>query len=106
MPKAVAVVDGSKDIHFIDRMTGEKVNLVSEFIVEEAGPVHFVHCDRCGKRVRLTKTANPSNIIIHRSSKSCSPSRQLMVSVADPSAASPSIFRQPSMRGSLVSALI
>ena len=53
MPKAVAVVDGSKDIHFIDRMTGEKVNLISEFIVEEAGPVHFVHCDRCGKRVRL-----------------------------------------------------
>ena len=76
MPKDVAVVDGPKDICFIDRMTGENVDLTSEFIVEEAGPVHFVHCDRWGKRFRFMKTANPSNIIIHRNSRSCIPTQQ------------------------------
>ena len=104
MPKAVAVVDGPKGIRFIDQKTGENVDLTTEFIVKEAGPVHFVHCDRCGKRVRLTKTANPSNIIIHRGLKFCIPTQQVMVSVVDPSAASPSIFRQPSTQTSLVSA--
>jgi len=83
MLKAVAVIDGPKDVHFIDQKTGENVDLISEFVAEEAGPVRFVHCDRCGKKVRLTKTANPSNIIIHRSSKSCN--HQMTVSVVDPS---------------------
>jgi hypothetical protein len=72
MPKAV-VIDSPTVIRFIDQKTGEIVELTSKFVIEEAasGPVHFVHCDRCGKRVRLTKTANPSNIIIHRSSNIC-----------------------------------
>ena len=99
MPKAI-VIDGPTDIRFIDRMTGENVQLLSEFIVEAAEPVHFVQCDRCGKRVRLTKTANPSNIIIHRSSKACN--QQSRDSVVDPS---PAISQQPlaSIQGSLVS---
>ena len=47
MPKAVTVIGGPKDVRFIDQKTGDNVLLISEFVAqaEEAGPVHFVHCD-------------------------------------------------------------
>ena len=105
MPKAIAAIDISTDICFIDRMTHENVVLISEFVVEDAGLVHFVQCDQCGKRIRLMKTAKPSNIIIHRSSKACNQHMRDSESIAmvDPP---PAISRQPSMQGSLVSELI
>jgi hypothetical protein len=39
MLKAVPVIDGPKDVCFIDQKTGENVDLtISEFVVEEAEP--------------------------------------------------------------------
>lgn len=44
MPKAIAVIYSTTEIHFIDQKTSENVDLISEFvIVEEAGPVYFVN---------------------------------------------------------------
>ena len=70
MPKAV-VIDGPTDIRFIDRMTGENVQLLSEFIlvVEAAEPVHIVQCDRCGKRALGAQ----GQVILSRPLSSCKP---------------------------------